>query len=109
MIRKDWSVSLALLPPPLPPLYQSELTFDSPAQCLRLLRVWLVFADVDTRVGTREAALVHPFSERFVCLVGVHLSEELLGHPSHIGLGGGRAEMQTVPIRRISNTFSYIT
>ena len=75
-------------------------------QCLRLLRVRLVFADVDTRVGTVEATLVHERSEHRDWR-GVQLSEELSGHIAHLGLGGGRAEMQTVPIKRTSNTFSY--
>ena len=76
-------------------------------QCLRLLRVRLVFADVDTRVGTVEATLVHERSEHRDWR-GVQLSEELSGHIAHLGLGGGRAEMQTVPVECKSNRFSYM-
>ena len=69
--------------------------------------LWLSWADVDTRVGTVEAALVHPISERLVWR-GVQLSEELSGYPAKFGPGGGSAEMQTVPVKSKLNAFSYM-
>ena len=69
--------------------------------------LWLFRANVNTWVFTVKASLVHFISE---CLVwrGVQLSESLPRNPAQFGPGGGRAEMQTVPVKSKLNTFSYM-